>query len=217
MTPDLEKSLRSRYPSLYRDLRGDPRSTGMSFGFEVGDGWYKLIDAVSALVVERATEAGLTPVASQIKEKFGTLRCHFQGLDNDEYLYGVLRMASSLSTRVCEICGSNGSLRGEGWFRVLCDEHERDYRSGGLKQCNSSPVAGAQLSHTDLAALLHGVIAFEVKHNDLEALIIEMTGAEDETEGIHVETPESCRRVAGMLALLGHFSALQVAPKGERP
>lgn len=217
MSPDLEKLLQSRYPSLYRDLRGDPRSTGMAFGFEVGDGWYKLIDAVSALVVERATAAGLNPVASQIKEKFGTLRCHFQGFDNDEYLHGVVRMASSLSTRICEICGANGSLRGEGWFRVLCDEHERDYRTGGLQQCKTSQVVGAQLSNTDLTALLHCVIAFDVKHNDLEAVCVEVAGADDEAAGIRVEAPESCLRVVGMLALLAHFSDILVNTKGEQP
>ena len=53
MSPDLEKILQSRYPSLYQELRGDPRTTGMSFGFEVGDGWFELINAASAIIAER--------------------------------------------------------------------------------------------------------------------------------------------------------------------
>ena len=155
MSPDLEKILQSRYPSLYQELRGDPRTTGMSFGFEVGDGWFELINAASAIIAERGAEIGLEPVASQIKEKFGTLRCHFNGLNNDEFLRGTLRMASSLSTRICENCGSNGSLRGEGcgWFRVQCDECESNYRDGGIKKYKKENRPKAKLSSTSLSTL----------------------------------------------------------------
>jgi hypothetical protein len=125
-------------------------------------------------------------------------------------------MASSLSTRICIVCGANGSIRTNGWFRVLCDEHERDYRAGGLQNCSQKKdhCLEARLSNTDVTTLLHGLIWHDVKFNDLEK--VQLTMAEsDEDEFIHVETPECCIRVAGMLALLERFSAISLKTEGE--
>ncbi len=63
-------------------------------------------------------------VATQIKEKFGTLRFYYSG--GDEYIRGLESMAESMSARICEDCGSPGvarSTKKQRWVRVLCENH----------------------------------------------------------------------------------------------
>lgn len=63
-------------------------------------------------------------VASQVKEKFGTLRFYYDG--GDDYIRGLASMAEAMSARTCEICGNPGKSRGGGWIRTLCDEHAKE-------------------------------------------------------------------------------------------
>lgn len=60
-------------------------------------------------------------VASQVKEKFGTLRFYYYG--GDERVEGMERMAESMSSVMCETCGAPGKTRSGGWIQTLCDEH----------------------------------------------------------------------------------------------
>lgn len=66
-------------------------------------------------------------VATQIKEKFGTLRFYYRG--GDDYIWGLEAMADSMSAVICEDCGSPGKLRSRkkeqkySWIRTLCDNH----------------------------------------------------------------------------------------------
>ena len=66
-------------------------------------------------------------VATQIKEKFGTLRFYYHG--GDDYIRGLEAMADSMSAVLCEDCGSPGKLRSRkkeqkySWIRTLCDNH----------------------------------------------------------------------------------------------
>lgn len=62
-------------------------------------------------------------VATQVKEKYGTLRFYYNG--GDEYIDGVVAMAESMSARTCETCGAPGELRGLGWVYTACDEHTK--------------------------------------------------------------------------------------------
>lgn len=50
MKPELDKALCEKYPLIFRDRHGDMRRTLMCWGFEVGDGWYDLIDSTCALI-----------------------------------------------------------------------------------------------------------------------------------------------------------------------
>jgi hypothetical protein len=63
-------------------------------------------------------------VATQIKEKFGTLRFYYQGGDN--YIRGLESMADSMSARICEDCGKPGKKTTGGWIRTLCEEHTHE-------------------------------------------------------------------------------------------
>lgn len=62
-------------------------------------------------------------VVNQVKEKFGALRFYYTG--GDDNIYGMVRMAESMSEVTCEECGSPGESRGGGWVRTLCDTHAK--------------------------------------------------------------------------------------------
>jgi hypothetical protein len=62
-------------------------------------------------------------VASQVKEKFGTLSFYYNG--GDDFVSGLVSMAESFSARTCEKCGELGKLRGEGWLYTACDLHTK--------------------------------------------------------------------------------------------
>jgi hypothetical protein len=133
----------------------------MYWGFEHGDGWYNILDAMcaniqnhidnrldsikwaekwNAEVAEAAAndfedwddwksrkprkvpEPVLQVVATQVKEKYGTLRFYFDG--GDDYIDGIIAMAESMSARTCEVCGAPGTSNGGGWIRTLCEEHK---------------------------------------------------------------------------------------------
>ena len=117
MKQELERNLQARFPRFFRDLYGDPRKTGMSRGCEFADGWYRLL--------ERLCEE-LEPVAppefrfTQVKEKFGEMRVHASG--GNEETERLIRQAREESLRVCEECGATEGVTtgGSGRIRTLC-------------------------------------------------------------------------------------------------
>lgn len=64
------------------------------------------------------------PVVQQVKEKFGTMRVYVKGWD--DRVEDIIRFAESMSAVTCERCGNVGELRGGGWVKTLCDEHEKE-------------------------------------------------------------------------------------------
>lgn len=60
-------------------------------------------------------------VATQVKEKYGTLRFYYNG--GDDMVDGMVRMAESMSGVTCEKCGDVAKLRGNGWLYTACDNH----------------------------------------------------------------------------------------------
>lgn len=65
-------------------------------------------------------------VATQIKEKFGTLRFYVNGAD--DYCHGIINFAESMSACTCEVCGQLGKLNNQGWLKTRCEKHEdNDY------------------------------------------------------------------------------------------
>jgi hypothetical protein len=69
---------------------------------------------------------------TQIKEKFGGLCFYYFG-GNDE-IFGMVRLAESLSYRTCEYCGTTKNVgRTQGWICVICkDCHEKEERANRL-------------------------------------------------------------------------------------
>jgi len=128
MKQELDEALCKDFPNLYKQRHGDMRSTAMMWGFECGPGWEPLIRNLS-----RELEAEILKIpevhreyicASQVKEKYGTLRfyCHSE---TDE-MSRIIRYYEHKSAETCEECGKTGTLRGYGWLSTKCDEHSED-------------------------------------------------------------------------------------------
>jgi hypothetical protein len=60
-------------------------------------------------------------VATQVKEKYGTLRFYYDG--GDEYISGMVTLAEAMSSVTCERCGAPGETRHSGWVQTLCETH----------------------------------------------------------------------------------------------
>lgn len=124
MKKELDEDLVKRYPLLYADRHKSVMETAMCWGFP-GDGWYHLLNDLSAelehLIREWVSEHGTEnhPRASQVKEKFGTLRFYMTG-ETDE-MEDLIDEAEKLSAETCEDCGRTGELRDSfGWLATLC-------------------------------------------------------------------------------------------------
>lgn len=63
-------------------------------------------------------------IATQVKEKFGTLRFYYDG--GDDFIHGLSTMAESMSAVTCEVCGNPGKTIGGGWVRTLCRTHAEE-------------------------------------------------------------------------------------------
>lgn len=142
MSPDKDKALCEKYPTLTGDRHGDMRYTAMCWGFSCGDGWYDILDKMCGQIVavlkrldaERGVPEGGThgtkqPKASaysefrftQVKQKFGTLRV-YTNYHLDE-ISKIINEAEHASATTCEDCGKPGVMRGPGYIFVGCEEH----------------------------------------------------------------------------------------------
>lgn len=135
MTPDKDLQLANKYPKIFKYYArtSRPRPADDTWGFECGDGWYQLLDALCGCIQNRVDHLVRDPskfteeelesvqvVACIIKEKFGGLR--FDHWGGDDEISGMITMAESMSYRICEGCGSPGSHKGDGWAVTMCDD-----------------------------------------------------------------------------------------------
>jgi hypothetical protein len=120
MRKELEKILVEKYPNLYSKYGGDIRETRMGWGMSCGDGWFRLLDELSAKLEP------FSVVASQVKEKFGGLRFYLEPYSGAEEDYNkanaYISEAESNSYKICEVCGKPGSLKSGSWLRTTCDK-----------------------------------------------------------------------------------------------
>jgi hypothetical protein len=95
------------------------------------EGWLNGEDRIKEML-ERGLRTVREPVpqvvADQVKEKFGGLRFYFTG--GDDKIYGMARMAESMSYRTCEECGNPGKSNSDGWISTLCDVHRKEREHG---------------------------------------------------------------------------------------
>ena len=127
MDQELDDKLVADFPNLYALRHGSMMETCMYQGFSVGNGWHDIIRDLSvkleALILALPAATRSECCASQVKEKFGTLRFYMDG-STDE-MDALIHAAESLSFKTCEECGAPGERRGSGWIRTLCDEHAK--------------------------------------------------------------------------------------------
>ena len=164
----------------------------MHWGFEVGDGWYELIDVLCEALTytfttsvevdeEDGKRLGIEPsrwkgedkgryffkveppqvVASQVKEKFGTLRFYYQleySADNtslvatkkypdleainkrySDYIDGIVHFAETASSRTCEVTGAEGSIHvRDGWYKTLNENVAKTEKCEGYNNLDST-------------------------------------------------------------------------------
>jgi hypothetical protein len=164
MKDELDKLLCERYPEIFKNRNGNPRETAMCWGFECGDGWFWLIDALCSQLVkdlrymqnqigyceyfltqpltdilqksfstpERLEKLKndlietlpMIPVATQVKEKFGTLRFYVESAT--EECMTIINIFEHLSSRVCEVCGTMQDVKltsVNNWSMTRCPQH----------------------------------------------------------------------------------------------
>ena len=84
-----------------------------------GDGWLSVLEALS----RKLAEIGPDVVASQVKEKFGTLRFYVGGATMDAH--EAIHAAERRTETICETCGEPGKLRTASyWIYTACDACE---------------------------------------------------------------------------------------------
>lgn len=127
MTPEAEKRLLDKYPKIFAGYYLPMTETAMCWGVDCGDGWYVLIDQLCS-ALQWDTDHNREPqiVATQVKEKFGTLNFYTQGATDKQF--GMIKMVEYLSSTVCERCGANGATTSSstGWLTTLCPKCRAD-------------------------------------------------------------------------------------------
>lgn len=105
-------SAKSSYDYILKNL-GKPK---------FGSGVWSDSDLAEAKARLDEAEAGV-PVASQVKEKFGTLRFYVWAAKPEHHNY--INFAEELSGTICEKCGATHDVQtwNMGWMTTLCREH----------------------------------------------------------------------------------------------
>ena len=108
----------------------------MSWGFCCGDGWFDLVWTLSQKIEEAASAAGLEqesnewPEATQVKEKFGSLRFRlkFSPLTMSDEVAALIGEARAISEITCEECGKLASAAGRhGGGQTRCKDHAKEF------------------------------------------------------------------------------------------
>ena len=116
MKKELQEQLFAIEPSWFD--RTNIKESLMCFGFEVGDGWFTLLEQLLKQIKSMNPPEGFQ--IQQVKEKFGGLRFYHNGAYKSD-IDAVVNFAEGLSYKICEECGNPGSTKGgKGWIRCLC-------------------------------------------------------------------------------------------------
>jgi len=177
MKQELQEKIFNKYPKIFGDRTKPMTETCMCWGLDVGDGWYNLIDTLCEALTytyttsievdeEDGKRLGIKPysdsyyftveppqvIATQVKEKYGTLRFYYRSEFDEKIIYlletkkypdlekvndrfynfidGVVHFAEIASGRTCEITGQSGELHAsggsmDGWLKVLNKEYAK--------------------------------------------------------------------------------------------
>lgn len=165
MKKELDELLCKKYPEIFVDRHANMQMTAMCWGFDIGDGWFNIINVlceslyndyrqakknfnylqkivvtsgqyekledkkhfINPIMLEKARlkmneVKSNIPVASQVKEKYGSLRFYVNGATDKQY--ALIEMAESLSAVTCDVCGAPSHDQPQvGWIKTRCLEH----------------------------------------------------------------------------------------------
>ena len=99
-----------------------PKIFDSDFYFECDEGWCNLLFDLCSKIQSYCDEGKCEQVkATQVKEKFATLRFYHSG--GDEYIYKLIDEAEAKSAETCEVTGGHGILHKRGYYyKTLCKE-----------------------------------------------------------------------------------------------
>jgi hypothetical protein len=117
MRRKLQDLIYSNYPDLYAEKEDPLTETARCVGFQHSDGWFSIVDALSASLTAIEPNLRITGV----EEKFGTLHVHTSG--SSVAAMAAINVAESLSARICEVTGHPGELGlVGGWYSTRSPE-----------------------------------------------------------------------------------------------
>ena len=152
LSPEHALALLEKYPVLYREAWVAPKNPASRFacgGFEIGDGWFHILDRLSARL---AKDTAIHVV--QVKEKYGRLKVYWEGQQNappdprlDAEIEAAIREAADESERTCELCGEPGmsEMRGN-WVSVRCGPCDRSDEISAACERIAERVEGLDLA-----------------------------------------------------------------------
>ena len=90
--------------------------------YELPDGWFDLFLQMCEDIKQPLVDANYLEKFrfSQIKEKYGTMRCYVFGAP--EEVHNILNKYEYLSKFVCEICGRPAKYVTSGWIGSYCED-----------------------------------------------------------------------------------------------
>ena len=50
MRQELDEELCKKYPKIFKDRHAPMTETAMCWGFDIGDGWYQIIDSLTGII-----------------------------------------------------------------------------------------------------------------------------------------------------------------------
>jgi len=126
MKKELQDKLFSKYPKIFKQKDLSIKDTCMAWGIMCNDGWYFIIDELCDFIQgyidcrNRLDDETFPQLeATQVKEKFGSLRFYYIG--GDDTLQGAVHFVENLTNCICEDCGSTEDVKQtKGWIITLC-------------------------------------------------------------------------------------------------
>ena len=123
MKVELQNKLVTKYSKFFEYLKDyDGPMIPMSFGIECNDGWYFILDSLMNNIQNYIKWNNKKNInVTQIKEKFGALCFYYD--NGDEYIDGMISLATSISLRTCEFCGATHNVgHTTGGVYTICKE-----------------------------------------------------------------------------------------------
>src|SRR5260370_39594162 len=110
------------YPDLFHPAADRPGAAEASP--DCGEGWRDLLERACVRIRAAVQADGGSFKATQIKEKYGTLRFYWSGVlsqEADSKVEEVVDLAEARSACTCELCGAEGRLYGPRCLPTRCE------------------------------------------------------------------------------------------------